>query len=59
MVKNLAISDAVIALHDIARKLEREGDGELARDIRICADRLNEKSKWSDPESLEQIKRAI
>jgi len=59
MVKDLSINDAVIYFHDVARKLEREGDGELARDIRIIADRLNEKSSWSSLEELEKIRKAI
>ena len=36
------LSDAVIQLHDIARKVEQEiGTGKLSEDIRECADRLN------------------
>ena len=52
------LADAVIYFHDVARKLEHGGDGELARDIKMVAERLNTKTKWTDPESLEQIRRA-
>lgn len=55
---DINLSDAVTYFHDVARKLEHGGDGELARDIRMVADRLNAKTKWTDPESLEQIRRA-
>lgn len=55
---DINLSDAVIYFHDVARKLANEGDGELARDIRVIADRLNQKTKWTDPESLDQIRRA-
>jgi hypothetical protein len=35
------LPDAVIQLHDIARKVEQEiGTGQLSEDIRKCADRL-------------------
>jgi hypothetical protein len=44
-VRNLEIVDAVIALHEIARTVEREiGQGQLSEDIRSCADRLHELS---------------
>jgi hypothetical protein len=44
-VRNLVLIDAVIALHDIARTVEREvGRGQLSDDIRACADRLHELS---------------
>lgn len=37
------LSDDVIKLHDIARKVEQEiGVGQLSEDIRKAADRLNE-----------------
>jgi len=37
------LSDDVIKLHDIARKIEQEiGTGQLSEDIRKAADRLNE-----------------
>ena len=40
------LEDAVIALHDIARVVERElGTGKLSKDIRRCADRLNDTIK--------------
>ena len=42
-MRNIALVDAVIALHDIARTVEREiGHGQLSDDIRGCADRLHE-----------------
>jgi hypothetical protein len=44
-MRNIALVDAVIALHDIARTVEREvGRGQLSDDIRACADRLHELS---------------
>jgi hypothetical protein len=44
-VRNLELVDAVIALHEIARTVEREiGVGQLSDDIRRCADRLHELS---------------
>jgi hypothetical protein len=44
-MRNLELVDAVIALHDIARTVEREvGHGQLSDDIRNCADRLHELS---------------
>jgi hypothetical protein len=42
-VRNLALVDAVIQLHDIARLVGEEvGIGQLHDDIRNCADRLHE-----------------
>ena len=42
-MRNLALVDAVIALHDIARTVAEEiGVGQLHDDIRNCADRLHE-----------------
>ena len=42
-MRNIELVDAVIALHDIARTVEREvGRGQLSDDIRNCADRLHE-----------------
>jgi hypothetical protein len=42
-MRNLELVDAVIALHDIARTIEREiGRGQLSDDVRSCADRLHE-----------------
>ncbi len=39
-------SELVIALHDIARKVEQEiGVGKLSKDIRDCADRLHNLGK--------------
>jgi hypothetical protein len=44
-VRNLELVDAVIALHEIARTVERDvGHGQLSDDIRKCADRLHELS---------------
>jgi hypothetical protein len=44
-MRNLELVDAVIALHDIARTVEREvGRGQLSDDIRACADRLHDLS---------------
>jgi len=51
------IQQAVITLHDIARKVA-SADGQLALDIRLCADRLNAKKDFLDADDLEQIKRA-
>jgi hypothetical protein len=37
------LEDAIVSLHDIARIVEREiGTGKLSKDIRKCADRLND-----------------
>jgi hypothetical protein len=42
-MRNLALVDAVIALHEIARTVAEEiGQGQLHDDIRNCADRLHE-----------------
>jgi hypothetical protein len=44
-MRNLELVDAVIALHEIARTVEREvGHGQLSNDIRKCADRLHDLS---------------
>lgn len=44
-MRNLALVDAVIALHEIARTVAEEiGQGQLSDDIRSCADRLHELS---------------
>ena len=51
------IQEAVIMLHDIARKVSK-ADGQLALDIRLCADRLNKKKTWLDDDDLEKIRRA-
>lgn len=43
------LTDEIIKLHDIARKIEQEiGVGELSKDIRRAADRLNELLKVKD-----------
>jgi hypothetical protein len=40
------LEDLVIHFHDLSRMIEHEiGVGELSRDIRKCADRLNELAK--------------
>ena len=51
------IQEAVIVLHDIARKVSKS-DGKLALDIRLCADRLNQKKTWLDEDDLDEIRRA-
>ena len=51
------IQEAVKVMYDISRKVQPE-DGELARDIQICAERLNAKKDFLDADDLEQIKRA-
>jgi hypothetical protein len=44
-MRNLELVDAVIALHEIARTIEREiGRGQLSDDVRSCADRLHDLS---------------
>ena len=38
----MELKDEIIKLHDIARKIEKElGVGQLSKDIRKAADRLN------------------
>ena len=40
---NYQAEDIVIQLHDAARSVEKQvGKGQLSKDIRRCADRLNE-----------------
>ena len=51
------IQEAVITLHDIARKVAGADDA-LARDIRACADRLKQKKNWLDDDDLDDIRRA-
>ena len=51
------IQQAVITLHDIARKVSKS-DGQLALDIRLCADRLNEKKTWLDEDDMADIRKA-
>jgi len=42
-LRNLELEDAVIALHDTARTVEKRiGRGQLSDDIRSCADRLHQ-----------------
>ena len=52
------IADAVKVMYDISRKLQSH-DGELAREIQICAERLRMKKDFLDADDLEEIKRAI
>lgn len=51
------IQEAVITLHDIARKVSK-ADGQLALDIRLCADRLNTKKTWLDEDDMADIRKA-
>ena len=52
-MRNLEIVDAVVALHEIARTVEREiGTGQLSYDIRKCADRLHELSIFDSRNSI-------
>ena len=52
-MRNLDLVDAVIALHEIARTVEREiGVGQLHDDIRNCADRLHELSITDSKNSI-------
>jgi hypothetical protein len=51
-VRNIALVDAVIQLHDIARLVGEEiGVGQLHDDIRNCADRLHECSLFDSRNS--------
>ena len=48
--------DPVIALHDIARQIEREyGRKDLALDIRRCADRVNELEAYCEAETARRL----
>lgn len=52
-MRNLALIDAVVALHDIARTVAEEiGVGQLHDDIRNCADRLHELSIIDNKNSI-------
>jgi hypothetical protein len=52
-MRNLALVDAVIALHDIARTVAEEiGVGQLHDDIRNCADRLHKFSLTDNKNSV-------
>lgn len=52
-MRNLELVDGVIALHEIARTVEREiGRGQLSDDIRKCADRLHELSLVDSKNSI-------
>jgi len=52
-MRNLALIDAVIQLHDIARLVTEEiGPGKLSDDIRNCADRLHELSIQDNKNSV-------
>ena len=52
-MRNLALIDAVVALHEIARTVAEEiGVGQLHDDIRSCADRLHELSIVDNKNSI-------
>jgi hypothetical protein len=52
-MRNLALVDAVVALHEIARTVAEEiGAGQLHDDIRNCADRLHELSIIDNKNSI-------
>ena len=52
-MRNLALVDAVIELHNIARTVAEEiGIGQLHDDIRNCADRLHELSLIDNKNSI-------
>ena len=52
-MRNLDLVDAVIALHEISRTVEREvGHGQLSDDIRSCADRLHRLSLIDSKNSI-------
>jgi hypothetical protein len=52
-VRNIALVDAVIQLHDIARLVSEEiGAGQLHDDIRNCADRLHRFSLSDNKNSI-------
>jgi len=52
------IAEAVKILYDISRKLQPH-DGELARDIQICAEKLRVKKDFLDEDDMAEIRRAI
>ena len=55
-MRNVKLVDAVITLHNIARLVENEiGRGQLAEDIRKCADRLHECSIQERTYSVEAL----
>ena len=51
------IADAVKVMYDISRKLQSH-DGELAREIQICAERLRMKKDFLDEDDMAEIRRA-
>jgi hypothetical protein len=51
------IQEAVILLHDIARKFEKN-DIQLALEIRAIADKVNAKKTFSDESDMGTIRRA-
>ena len=52
-MRNIALVDAVIQLHDIARLVGKEiGIGQLHDDIRNCADRLHALSLVDNKNSI-------
>jgi len=52
------IAEAVKILYDISRKLQPH-DGELARDIQICAEKLRVKKDFLDEDDMEEIRRSV
>ena len=57
MVNNMDIAQAVKTMYDIARKVEK-ADGDLALNIKMCADQLNKKTTFLDEDDLADIRRA-
>ena len=51
------IAEAVKVMYDISRKLQPH-DGELAREIQICAERLRMKKDFLDEDDMAEIRRA-
>ena len=51
------ITEAVKVMYDISRKVQ-PADGDLARDIQICAERLRVKKTFLDEDDLADIRRA-
>ena len=55
--KIMDIQEAVILLHDIARKFEKN-DIQLALEIRAIADKVNAKKTFLDESDMETIRKA-
>ena len=53
---NIQLTEAVRIMYDISRQIQPE-DGDLARDIQVCAERLNTMKPLLDGD-LNEIKRA-